>query len=470
MARESNGILSGGVKTFATLASAGAATVSILSFLHSWGIVGTPDVRASLGAVGARWIGVRPLVDSARALRDTLHLAATITDRNGAILYGAKPTWTTENPAVATVEQDGTVIARGAGETTIIAIIGDLAARSRIVVHQAVHRVVLGGDSAVALAEGEQRQLRYEAFDRRGYVISRTPARWSVQSGTGVSVDSTGTVRATEAGNAIVAVHVEGAVSQALVRVRPSPAGMAAVKGDAQRGPAGQPLQEQLVVRVVNHRGAPVEGTLVRFNAPPGMGAVDPAAVVTDMDGRARTAWTLGDLPGRQRVLATVERVDSALALHADAQPVAANTRIVVLRDSIGGIVGQAADTLAVVRFTDSTGRALRDLPVSWTAFDGGSVSAAEARTDSLGEARVPWTLGKAIGRQRLRVRVGGDVPPVTLTAIARPDPAVVALQAQARARADSAAAAKKLVRKPTKPAGATSRKPASAARGSRGR
>ena len=52
------------------------------------------------------------------------------------------------------------------------------------------------------------------------------------------------------------------------------------------------------------------------------------ASAVTDADGRARTVWTLGDLPGRQTLLATVERIDSALAVVAEADPVAANTRL----------------------------------------------------------------------------------------------------------------------------------------------
>ena len=439
----SNGIFSGGVKTFATLASSGAAVVSILTFLHSWGVIGTPDVRATVGGIGAKWIGVRPLVDTARALRDTLHLAATITDKNGAILYGAKPVWTTENPAVATVDQDGSVVARGAGATTIIALVGELSARSRIVVHQTVHRVRVSGDSAVAMAEGDARALAVEAFDRRGYVVPQRAAAWSVQSGSGVTVDSAGTVRATDAGNAIVSASVDGIGSQVLVRVRPSPSTIAIVKGDAQRGRAGESLREPVVVRVVNHRGTPVEGTLVRFRPDARSGVVDPAAVVTDVDGRARTTWTLDAVPGRQRILASVERIDSALSVAAEAHPVPANTRVIVVRDSIRGIVGQRAESIAVVRLTDSTGKALSDIPVAWAALDGGAADTTQLRTDSLGEVRTTWMLGAKAGVQRLRAKIAGDMPPVTLTAIASPDPAVVMLQAAQKARADSVQRAK---------------------------
>lgn len=454
MSRASSGVFSGGVRTFATLASSGAAVVSILTFLHSWGVIGTPDMRATVGAMGAKWIGVRPLADTARALRDTLHLAATITDRNGAILYGARPVWTSENPSVATVEQDGSVIARSPGATTIIALVGELSARSRIVVHQTVHRVQLAGDSAVALSEGDTQALGVDVFDRRGYAIPRRPAAWRVESGSGVTVDSMGRVRATDAGNAVVSVLVDGVGGQTLVRVRPSPAAIAAVQGDGQRGRAGESLKEPVIARVVNHRGVPVEGTLVRFRVAAASGVVDPAAVVTDADGRARTAWTLGPLPGPQRMFAAVERVDSAVVIGADALPVPANTRVVALRDSVSAIAGDSIMALGV-RVTDTTGRPLSGVMVSWSTPDGGRVTSIHTRTDSLGEARVSWTLGVRPGHQRLRARLAGAIAPVTVTAVAQPDPAVIALQA-AKAKSDSAARARRGTpkRAPARPQG----------------
>src|SRR5688572_26005052 len=130
-----------GARTVATVASTGAALVSILTFLNAWGLFGTPTVREGVANQGAKWIGVRPSLDTARSINDTLHLAATITDKNGSLLDAARPTWASENPSVATVGQDGSVIARGAGATTIIAVIGELSARTRIVVHQTVSAV-----------------------------------------------------------------------------------------------------------------------------------------------------------------------------------------------------------------------------------------------------------------------------------------------------------------------------------------
>jgi hypothetical protein len=435
MNRAPGGILGGGAKTVAAVASTGAAVVSILSFLNGWGFLGGP--KEQVANFGAKWIGVKPSVDTARAIGDTLHLAATITDKNGSLIPGVRATWTTENPSVATVSQDGSVVARGAGATTIIALIGELAARSRVVVHQTVAVVRIAGDSSISMAEGDTRVAEARGFDRRGYAIPPRAAIWKAAEGSAVSVDSSGTITATDVGRAILNVSVDGVGAQTLVNVVPAPSAITLVSGDGQRAIAGSPLRDRLIVRVVNRRGRPVEGTLVRFRVDPGNGVVDPAAVVTDVDGRARTAWTLSDRPGRQRAVASVERVDSTVTVVSEAEPIAANTQFVALTDSLSGVVGSSVDHDVGVRLTDSSGRALPDVPVTWSAVDGAKVEPIDERTDSTGHARVKWTLGPKVGVSRLRARVAGGVQPVTLSAVARPaNPFKVELQ-RSKSKAD---------------------------------
>ena len=70
-----------------------------------------------------------------------------------------------------------------------------------------------------------------------------------------------------------------------------------------------------------------------------------------------------------------MESVDSALAIVAESDPVAANTRVAILVGQVGQLSGRAGERLAdsvAVRVTDSTGRALADIPVRWTVDDGG--------------------------------------------------------------------------------------------------
>src|SRR6478752_9678761 len=97
-------------KAVTLAASSGAALVSIFTALYSYGVIGKSESHQTIGNLGAAWVGLRPAADTAFAIGDTIHLAATITDKSGAILVGAQPTWVSENPKVATVLNDGSVI------------------------------------------------------------------------------------------------------------------------------------------------------------------------------------------------------------------------------------------------------------------------------------------------------------------------------------------------------------------------
>ena len=406
-------------------ASTGAALVSIIAFLTSYGFVGESESHKTIGNLGAAWVGIRPSVDTATSIGDTLHLAATITDKSGSVLIGAKPFWTSELPGVAVVLPDGSVIAKGPGRTTITVAVGNVVARAQVVVRPRVASVEVladSGDSAIVVNEGARRALRVRARDARGHPMHVQDVAWSADDSSVATVDSTGTVLGEEPGRTIVMARVMGVQGHAAVTVAQAPAALKAVAGASQWAPAGDALPQQVVVRVTSRSDRPVEGAMVRFRLADGAGRVNPEAALTDADGRARTAWTLGELPGRQTLLASVEQVDSALAIVAEAEPLASNTRVAPLAETPMAGAGQSLAAPAGVRVTDSTGRALVGVPVSWIALDGGSAEAVEARTDSLGEARVKWSLGPRAGRQRLRVQVGAGrgedaVMPVTLTA-----------------------------------------------------
>jgi len=414
-------------KVVAAAASTGAALVSIFSFLYSYGVIGKSESHQTIGNLGAAWVGVRPASDTATAIGDTVHLAATITDKSGSILVGAKPAWVGDNPKVASVLRDGSVIAQGPGSTTITVTVGELFARSRIFVKQRVTSVdVVGiaGDTTPVVPEGEARPLIAVPRDARGHAVAGLTAQWHVDDSTVASLDSAGVATGRVAGRTIVSALVEGVSGHTAVNVVATAAAIAQIAGAAQRAAAGSLLPQAVVVRVTSRRGRPVEGTLVKFRLADGQGSVEPEAALTDADGRARSVWTLGDLPGRQTLLASVERVDSALAVVAEAEPVAGNTRVASLSEKLEGAAGQPlADTVAI-RITDSTGRALPDVPVTWLALDGGSVEPIGARTDSLGQAHARWLLGRRSGSQRVRAQVGSGhggraIPPLTITATA---------------------------------------------------
>src|SRR5581483_12378337 len=50
-------------KLIAMAASTGAALVSIISFLYSYGVIGKSESHQTIGNLGAAWVGLRPSVD-----------------------------------------------------------------------------------------------------------------------------------------------------------------------------------------------------------------------------------------------------------------------------------------------------------------------------------------------------------------------------------------------------------------------
>jgi hypothetical protein len=411
-------------KVVAVAASTCAALVSVVTALYSYGVIGKSESHQSIGNLGAAWVGLKPAMDSASAIGDTVHYAATITDKNGSILVGARPTWTTGDSTVARVLADGSVIARGPGATTVSVVVGALVANAKVVVRQRVDTVQIDGargDSGIVLAEGATMALRARALDARGHKVAGVHVDWQEDDSSVVALDSAGVLSGRNAGRTTITARMDGVKTRTSVTVVTTASTVALVAGSAQRALAGGTLPQAIVVRATNHRGAPAPKQLVTFRTVDGQGRAEPDSVLTDADGRARTTWTLGAFPGRQTLLATAEHVDSALAIVAESDPVASNTRVIVLNDHLSAPAGATIADSVAVRVTDSTGRALVDVPVRWTALAGGTAEAVDARTDSTGVARARWTLAKKTGVQRLRAEVGSasvhGIAPVMLTA-----------------------------------------------------
>jgi Big-like domain-containing protein len=414
-------------KVVAVAASSGAALVTMFTALYSYGVIGQSEAHQSIGNMGAAWVGLRPAADTATAIGDTVHYAATVTDKSGSILVGARPTWTVGDSTIAKVLPDGSVIARGPGRTTVSVVVGKFVAHSRVVVRQRVAAVEINkpaGDTTFIIPEGGRIQARARALDSRGYAIAGLSATWQVDDTTVAVLDTAGVVTARNEGRTVISARIDGVTGRSGISVVTPAAAITLVAGTNQRAVAGMPLPQAIVVRATNRKGAAVAGKIVVFRLSEGQGKVDPASIRTDADGRARAMWTLARYPGRQTLFATVENVDSALAIVAESDPLPQDTRIVPLVGLLSGRAGELLAETVGVQVTDSSGRALPDVPVRWTAVDGGSIEAISARTDSLGLAHATWTLAKKTGTQRVRAQVGGgpgsvSIPPVTMTATA---------------------------------------------------
>jgi hypothetical protein len=406
-------------KAVAALLSGGAALVSILSFVASHRESQDSARMAGLAAAEVSRIDLSPAADTAYAIGDTLHITTMAADAHGQALHAATVHWSVDDPSIAEVDSTGQVVARGAGVTSVTVAIGGRAGRARIWVLPRTTALAIEGDSTMRVAEGAGLALVAAASDARGNRIPPKGLRWASADAAVATIDSTGTLRGVIPGSTTITVAGAGLAAERRVEVIPVPASMTLTSGADQRGAAGQRLLDPVSVQVVSRSGRPVPGVMVRFGTVPATGVLDPDSAMTDARGVATTRWTLAPQPGRQRLTALVAGIDSAMAVGAEADPTARSTRIVLLTDSLAGEVGRALDGPVAIQVTDTSGLALADLPVSWTALDGGAFSLADSRTDSLGEAHAHWRLGPKSGRQRARVQVGNPrtLPPVPLSA-----------------------------------------------------
>ncbi len=407
-------------RAVAATLSGGAALVSILSYTSSAGIR-VPGGLMPPPASRAHSVTIGPSVDTAEAIGDTLQLAAVVTDSSGTILAGVVPIWISGDPSIASVSPSGTVAMRGTGVTVITARVGAAEGRSRIVVRQRPAALELD-DTLVRVPEGERVPLTARVLDARGNPIVGADVTWAAPDPAIARIENTDIIGQSPGRTSLVAMA--GQLQSALpVEVVPFPGSITVLGGDGQHGAAGQPLPKPVTAQIVSRGGRPMAGAVATFSSMAPGALAQPAVDTSDARGMVQTTWRLGDTPGRQQLSIAVDGVGGAPSLGAEADPVPANTRVEVVT---GEAAGEAGDTLPepiTLRVTDSLGRALADLPLRWTALDGGALAGQGARTDSLGEARALWMLGPKAGRQRVRVQVGDarTMPPISAVATARP-------------------------------------------------
>ncbi|HXY19892.1 MAG TPA: Ig-like domain-containing protein [Gemmatimonadales bacterium] len=403
-----------------------AALIGILVNARSLGLTPWLGVAgAGFANLAARRVVIAPAQDTLTAVGDTLQLAATVTDEHGATISGASVVWASDDSAVATVDSSGAVAARGPGAATITAAVHDHVGRASVTVQQRVRSVAIARDSVVRLPEGGAVQLLARALDARGRLVAGRTVRWESDDSSVVAITSSGSASARTPGRTTLTASIEGASASIAAEVSLAAASVRLLSGDDQRAGAGRRLPQAVTVLVLSHGGRPVPGAAVSFATGDAQGKADPETSATDRDGRAHATWSLGPQAGRQHLTATVVGLDTSVVLTAEADPLPTNTRVQLAGDAPQGTAGATLASPVTIRITDSSGAAVADVPVAWTAASG-SIEALSPRTDSLGQASARWTLGRRAGPQRARAQVGNPrtMPPFTITATALAGPA----------------------------------------------
>jgi PKD repeat protein len=196
---------------------------------------------------------------------------------------------------------------------------------------------------------------------------------------------------------------------------------MAAAGGLDQTGHVLRPLDDRLVVEVTDGFGNPVAGVPITWAAAGG-GSVSADVVPTDEDGRSRVERILGPTVGQQTTLASSEGLAGSPVVFVHTAIAGDASRLTIVSgDDQTGAVGTLLPAELVVRLIDSEGNGVPNTAVTWVpAIGGGAPNPQNTTTDNDGHTSTQWTLGPALGGQRMDAVVSGvGVASFTATATA---------------------------------------------------
>ena len=242
--------------------------------------------------------------------------------------------------------------------------------------------------------------------------------RWTSSRPSVFTVTAAGVVEAVANGSGVVTASFQELSATAGVTVAQAPSSVDVMSGDEQVVRQGLALYEDVVVRVGDAGGSPVQGVTVAFAPADGDGAADPATATTDADGLARTSWTLGDHAGPQSLAASVGGggdVSVQLSATALTPEEATDSLRIADGDAQVGIQGRPLRNALAVLALDGRGEPVPGVRIAFAPADGdGSADPDTATTDADGLAQTSWTLGDHAGAQSFAASVDIDGGPST--------------------------------------------------------
>ncbi len=343
-------------------------------------------------------------------LGESRTFTATVRDQEGNTLAGTVA-WTTEAPAVFTVNSSGLVTAVSNGSGTVRAILEGVSGTATVTVSQAPSTIERVGGDAQTGSPGAPLTLPLvgRVLDAGANPVAGIEVSFSPSEGSGavtpanVATDPAGEARTSwTLGDApgpqtVVASVAEGANTAFTATAEP-PHALLIHSGDGQVVRTRRETEEPVRVRVTSRSGAGLSGVAVAFEVTAGGGSVPSSSAVTDGDGIASAGnWTMG-VPGPQELRATVPGLNRVIFRATSlAAPVA--QLVAVEGDGQRTEVALPVRIAPRVRAEDADGNPVAGTTVTFSASGDSRVTPTDATTDSAGFAAVDrWTLGRTAG------------------------------------------------------------------------
>lgn len=304
---------------------------------------GTTSISAAAGsATGSTQVTVQQVPtqvivtfasDTITAYGDTVRATATARDAGGSAIGGVTATWTSSNPAVATVDGNGLMTAVSEGSTTIRAVSASLQGEKVVQVRQRAARLVVTRQPVgVRAGLAIETQPQVEVQDSRGNRVTSdnsTVVTASVVGGGtvvagGVASSNAGVVTFTNlaiGGTAgaktlqFTGTGVSAATSGSFTMTFGLPSAVVVVAGNNQVGLAGVALLQPLQAGVRDAYGNAVSGVPVSFSIQQGGGSLSADVVNSNASGNASTTYTLSRYAGQSSVRVGTSAAPQAQAI-----------------------------------------------------------------------------------------------------------------------------------------------------------
>jgi TolB protein len=181
---------------------------------------------------------------------DTTRLGATVLDSNDVAIEGAALTWTSTNPATATVDEAGLISGVGAGETQVIASAGEVADTVAVTVTPASGAGPGTGGPAPATVTATPSHISLEAVedsaqatvvvrDGDGAELTGASVIWSTTDVEVATVSTDGWVKAIANGSTRAIVRAGSVADTITIEVSQVPASLTVSVDSAQVGEGG---------------------------------------------------------------------------------------------------------------------------------------------------------------------------------------------------------------------------------------
>lgn len=271
-------------------------------------------------------VSVTPGANTLVSLDETVQLVGAARNAAGGPAEGAVLAWTSSAPTVVSVSGSGLVTAIQTGTATISATAGGKSGTAAVTVTPRVASIEMteGHGQGAMVGTTLDTVLTFVVRDALGSAVDGAVIDFTPAAGSGavepaqVTAGADGIITTAWTLGTVPGVQ-ELYAAPAGATVRDTVSAVAFVghpntitleSGDSQSELAALPLPAPIAVRVVDTYGNAIPDLPILFAA--SGGTLDSTEVVTDLEGIARTTWTLGATPGAQTASASIP--DSVIA------------------------------------------------------------------------------------------------------------------------------------------------------------